>query len=82
MKRISLPDRDKSLGIFVRRRRRANGLSQQALAELAGVGARLVGELERGKRTLRMDAVNAVLGTFGRQLGPVELPRVNRGVDP
>ena len=82
MDRPHLPDRDTPLGSFVRRRRRANGLTQQALAELAGVGTRLVCELERGKPTLRMDAVNAVLGAFGKQLGPVELPRGGSVVDP
>jgi y4mF family transcriptional regulator len=56
----------------VLRRRKAAGLTQRQLAELAGVGERLVVELESGKPTLRMDAVNKVLGVFGKQLGIVE----------
>ena len=64
-----------AIGKFVRERRRANGLTQQQLGELAGVGTRFVSELERGKATLRMDAVNRVLRVFGRMLGPVEAPR-------
>lgn len=68
-----------SIGQFVRQRRRSNKLTQRQLAELAGVGMRLVSELERGKATLRMDAVNRVLAVFGRALGPVEASRVEVG---
>jgi DNA-binding XRE family transcriptional regulator len=50
-------------------------MTQESLAELAGVGRRLIVEIERGKPTLRMDAVNAVLAVFGKTLGPVDLPR-------
>jgi len=60
---------------FVKSRRTANGLSQRVLGELAGVGTRLISELERGKPTIRMDAVNRVLAVFGQMLGPVEAPR-------
>lgn len=63
------------LGIFVRGRRKANGLTQQELAELAEVGTRLVSELERGKATLRMDVVNRVLKVFGKQLGLVAVSK-------
>ena len=51
-------------------------MSQRELAELAGVGVRFVSELERGKPTLRMDAVNSVLAVFGKRLGVVDAPRV------
>jgi y4mF family transcriptional regulator len=70
------PDRDNQIGIFVRARRRAEHLSQRELAELAGVGPRVVWELEQGKPTLRMDVVNAVLRVFGRTLGVVEAVRI------
>jgi transcriptional regulator with XRE-family HTH domain len=50
-------------------------MSQRALGELAGVGTRLVSELERGKPTLRLDAVNRVLAVFGKELGIVDAPR-------
>ncbi len=69
-----LPDRE-SVGSFVRERRGAAGLTQRQLAELVGTGTRLVSDLERGKPTLRMDAVNRVLAAFGKRLGPVDLPR-------
>lgn len=61
-----------TMGAFVRARRRVNGLTQRELAELAGVGVRLVSELERDKPTLRLDAVNAVLAVFGKQLGIID----------
>ncbi len=50
-------------------------MTQRELAEVAGVGTRLVSELERGKKTLRMDAVNAVLAVFGKRLGVVDSER-------
>ncbi len=59
-----IPDRE-SIGAFVRARR----------AELAGVGQRFVSELERGKPTLRMDVVNAVLAVLGKCLGVVDASR-------
>ncbi|MGO8750355.1 MAG: helix-turn-helix domain-containing protein [Thermoguttaceae bacterium] len=60
---------------MVRQRRLANRLTRRQLGELAGVGLRLVSELERGKPTLRTDAANRVLAVFGLMLGPVEAPR-------
>jgi y4mF family transcriptional regulator len=67
------------IGELVRRRRLANHLTQRQLGELAGVGLRLVSELERGKSTIRMDAANRVLAVFGMMLGPVEAPRGEGG---
>ena len=69
------PDRDASIGDFVRRRRREEHLTQRGLAELAGVGPRVIWELEGGKPTLRMDVVNAVLRVFGKALGVVDAIR-------
>ena len=69
----------KKIGEMVRQRRLANRLTQRQLGELAGVGLRLVSELERGKSTLRMDAANRVLAVFGLMLGPVEAPRNEEG---
>ena len=72
----SVPERESlTVGAFVRARRKASRLSQRRLGELAGVGTRLVSELERNKPTLRMDAVNRVLRVFGKTLGVQEAPR-------
>ncbi len=60
---------------FVRQRRKASSLTQRELGELVGVGTRFVSELERGKPTLRMDAVNKVLHAFGKILSYAEAPR-------
>jgi y4mF family transcriptional regulator len=65
----------RAIGRYVRKRRLASSLTQPQLGELAGVGTRLISELERGKPTLRMDAVNRVLLVFGRMLGHVDAPR-------
>ncbi len=67
------------IGELVRQRRLANHLTQRQLGELAGVGLRLISELERGKTTLRMDSANRVLAVFGTMLGPVEAPRNEDG---
>jgi y4mF family transcriptional regulator len=56
---------------FIKDKRKQLNLTQQQLAERAGVGLRFVRELEQGKKTLRMDKVNQVLQLFGHQLGPV-----------
>jgi y4mF family transcriptional regulator len=60
-----------AIGSFVRDRRQAAGMSQRELGELASVGTRFVSELERGKSTVRLDAVNKVLAVFGKGLGVV-----------
>lgn len=74
----NLVSESQTVGAFIRGRRRANGMTQVELAELAGVGVRLVSELERGKATARMDAANAVLAVFGKRLGVVDRDRGDR----
>jgi y4mF family transcriptional regulator len=74
-KDVISPDRESSIAAFVRDRRRRDGLPQRQLAELAGVGARVIWDLERGKPTMRLDAVNRVLAVFGKELGIVDAPR-------
>lgn len=55
-------------GVAVRARRRALGLTQQEVAELADVAVRTVHAVEAGKATLRLDALVAVLGAVGLRL--------------
>jgi y4mF family transcriptional regulator len=62
---------------FVKQRRKQLGLTQQDLAERAGVGLRFIRDLEQGKETLRMDKVNEVLALFGHELAPVETKLLN-----
>ena len=56
---------------FVKTRREQLGLTQQELAERAGVGLRFVRDLEQGKESLRLDKVNQVLSLFGHKMGPI-----------
>ena len=62
----------KDLAKFVKERRKILGLTQESLAEKAGVGLRFILDLEQGKESLRMDKVNQVLALFGHELSPVE----------
>ncbi|MDX9774025.1 MAG: helix-turn-helix transcriptional regulator [Bacteroidales bacterium] len=64
-----------SLSDLLKDRRKKLNLSQQQLAEKAGVGLRFVRDLEQGKTTLRMDKVNQVLLLFGLELGPQPINR-------
>ena len=57
------------LARFVRAHRRTNRLTQEQLAQLAGVGRRFVSDLENAKPTVRMAQVDAVLHVFGKRLG-------------
>jgi y4mF family transcriptional regulator len=54
-----------ALGAAVRLQRQRLGLRQKALADLAGVGVAFLYDLERGKPTLRLDKVLAVLRVLG-----------------
>ncbi len=58
---------------FVKARRNQLELTQQELAERAGVGLRFVRDLEQGKESLRLDKVNQVLALFGHKMGPVKI---------
>jgi y4mF family transcriptional regulator len=55
---------------FIKHQRQQTKMTQEELAEKAGVGIRFIRELEQGKESLRMDKVNQVLRLFGYQLSP------------
>ena len=57
----------------VKAKRKEFGLTQMELSERAGVGPRLVRELERGKSTVQLDKVNMVLKLFGEELQPAKI---------
>ena len=61
-----------NLSQYVKKLRKQYRLTQEDLAEKAGVGLRFVRDLEQGKTTLRMDKVNQVLSLFGAELAPVK----------
>ena len=54
--------------VFLKQQRKISNLTQEELAAKAGVGLRLVREIEQGKTTMRMDKVNQILSLFGAQL--------------
>lgn len=64
-----------TLALFLKEKRKLSGLTQQQLAEKAGVGLRFIRDLEQGKTTLRMDKVNQVLKLFGQELQPGPINR-------
>ena len=53
------------IGSFVRRERKRQGLTQNQLADLAGVGLNFVYQLEKNKQTVQMDTTNMVLNALG-----------------
>jgi len=55
----------RDLGQLVREARQQRSLSQQAFADLVGVGRRFISELENGKATLEFDKVLQVASTSG-----------------
>ncbi|MBL7736015.1 MAG: helix-turn-helix transcriptional regulator [Chitinophagaceae bacterium] len=55
---------------FVKYFRTKYRMTQEQLAEKAGVGLRFIRDLEQGKETLRMDKVNQVLALFGCRVVP------------
>jgi y4mF family transcriptional regulator len=56
------------LPLFLKQQRKDNKLTQEDLAVKAGVGLRLIREIEQGKTTMRMDKVNKILALFGAEL--------------
>ncbi|NLB91476.1 MAG: helix-turn-helix transcriptional regulator [Clostridiales bacterium] len=49
------------LADIVRKHRKMAGLSQQQLAELAGVGTTVVFDLEKGKETIQLNTLRKIL---------------------
>jgi len=49
------------LADIVRKHRKMAGLSQQQLAELAGVGKTVVFDLEKGKETIQLNTLRKIL---------------------
>lgn len=58
---------------LIKQKRKELELTQEELADRAGVGIRFIRDLEQGKESLRMDKVNQVLAMFGYKLVPGRL---------
>ncbi len=57
-----------AIGAKIRSIRKAQGVSQETLAGLAGTGQRYISELERGKETARIREMLKVLEALGAGL--------------
>ena len=55
---------------FVKKSRRAAGLTQEEFAIRSGLGLSFVRDLEQGKETVRMDKVNVALAMFDMEAVP------------
>ncbi|MCM8730919.1 type II toxin-antitoxin system Y4mF family antitoxin [Hephaestia sp. GCM10023244] len=56
------------LGAIIRATRKQQGLRQDELAGVAGVGIRFIIELEAGKQTMQVGKIMAVLAALGLTL--------------
>lgn len=61
-------DTARELGHTIALRRKQLGVTQDDLAGLAGVSVRFLSSLERGKPTVRLDTLVAVLDALGLEL--------------
>jgi y4mF family transcriptional regulator len=59
------------LSDFVKNRRKQLSLTQEELAEKAGVALTVIRKIEQGKENLSLSKVNQVLQMFGHLLGPI-----------
>ena len=58
----------KDIGRLIRERRAELSLSQDQVAGIAGINRRVLGELERGKPTVRLEIVLDVVSVLGLDL--------------
>lgn len=58
----------KDIGDTIKAKRKHDGLTQADAAALCGVGARFLGELERGKETAQVGRVLRILQGLGLEL--------------
>jgi HTH-type transcriptional regulator/antitoxin HipB len=56
------------LGQCIKNKRKIFGLNQSQLAELSGTSLNFISQLERGKTTLRLNLLLAVLKVLGLEL--------------
>ncbi len=58
---------------FIKYQRKKLNLTQEELANKAGVGIRFIREMEQGKETLQLNKVNQVLSLFGFCMFPTKI---------
>jgi y4mF family transcriptional regulator len=74
--KYSIDDKN-TTAILLKSLRLEEGITQQELAERAGVSFSFVNQVERGKPTLRLDALNKLLEVFGYGMAPHLLSGAN-----
>jgi len=52
------------LAKIIKNHRKAAGLSQQQLAEIAGIGKTVVFDIEKGKETVQLDTLRKILNAL------------------
>ncbi len=62
-----------SLAEFVKQQRKNTNLTQEELAERAGVALTVIRKIEQGKDNLSLAKVNQVLLMFGHTMAPVNI---------
>jgi y4mF family transcriptional regulator len=55
---------------YIKKQRKAAGLTQEQFAIRSGLGLRFIRELEQGKETVRLDKVNVALSMFDMEAVP------------
>ncbi|HPX84838.1 MAG TPA: type II toxin-antitoxin system Y4mF family antitoxin [Bacilli bacterium] len=55
---------------YIKKQRKAVGLTQEQFALRSGLGLRFIRELEQGKETVRLDKVNVALSMFDMEAVP------------
>lgn len=53
-----------NIGLFIKEHRKASGLTQLQLADLAGIGKTTVFDIEKNKESVRWDSLQAVLNVL------------------
>jgi transcriptional regulator with XRE-family HTH domain len=80
---MPIPAISKRFGIAVRNRRMGLGISQEDLAEMAGIHPTYVGMIERGVRNATLDVASrlskALKIEFPKLIAEAQAPRVRRG---
>jgi HTH-type transcriptional regulator/antitoxin HipB len=58
----------RQLGAVMGNERRRQGLTQQSLSELTGVGQKTISQIEAGKKGVKLETVFALLAALGLEL--------------
>jgi HTH-type transcriptional regulator / antitoxin HipB len=70
----------KILATIIKKHRKAAGLSQLQLAEMAGVGKTVVFDIEKGKQTIQLDTLRKIMAVLNIkvQLNSPFMNQINR----